>query len=61
MPLVRDEKGSLGETKERILNLLLAGSKSAGDIAGTLQIQKSAARVHLESLKSHGAVIMIYS
>ena len=55
MPSVQGEKGNLGETKERILDLLLSGPKSAGDIAKTLRIQKSAARVHLESLKSQGA------
>jgi predicted ArsR family transcriptional regulator len=51
-----DDKGSLGDTKARILDLLLGGSKSAGNISEILQIQKSAARVHLESLKSSGAV-----
>ena len=56
MSPIQGEKGNLGETKEKILDLLLAGSKSAGNIAGTLRIQKSAARVHLESLKSQGAV-----
>ena len=47
---------NLGETKEKILELLLDGSKSAGEIAERLQIQKSAARVHLESLQSLRAV-----
>jgi predicted ArsR family transcriptional regulator len=56
MAPIQDEKGNVGETKEKILELLLGGSKSAGDIAEKLQIQKSAARVHLESLKSLGAV-----
>ena len=55
MAHVQDEKAGLGQTKERILDLLLSGSKSAGDIANSLKIQKSAARVHLESLKSQGA------
>jgi predicted ArsR family transcriptional regulator len=41
-----------GETKQKILELLLDGPKSAGEIADVLHIQKSAARVHLESLKS---------
>jgi DeoR family transcriptional regulator, suf operon transcriptional repressor len=50
------EIGNVGETKERILELLLGGSKSAGEVASSLQIQKSAARVHLESLQSLGAV-----
>ena len=56
MVLVQEEIGTIGETKERILELLLGGSKSAGEIAESLQIQKSAARVHLESLQSLGAV-----
>src|ERR687894_644364 len=53
---VQEEIGTIGETKERILDLMLGGSKSAGEIAESLQIQKSAARVHLESLQSLGAV-----
>jgi DeoR family suf operon transcriptional repressor len=53
---IQEETGNVGETKERILELLLGGSKSAGKVAETLQIQKSAARVHLESLQSLGAV-----
>jgi DeoR family transcriptional regulator, suf operon transcriptional repressor len=53
---VQEEIGTMGETKERILELILGGSKSAGEIAESLQIQKSAARVHLESLQSLGAV-----
>nr|MDQ5876044.1 ArsR family transcriptional regulator [Thermoproteota archaeon] len=53
---VQEEIGTVGETKERILELMLDGSKSAGEIAESLQIQKSAARVHLESLQSLGAV-----
>ena len=53
---IQEEIGTLGETKERILDLLLGGSKSASEIANRLQIQKSAARVHLESLQSLGAV-----
>ena len=53
---IQDEIGSIGETKERILDLLLDGSKSASEVAERLQIQKSAARVHLESLQSLGAV-----
>ena len=50
------DKSNLGDTKAKILDLLLGGAKSAGSIAETLHIQKSAARVHLESLKSSGAV-----
>ena len=56
MAPIEDEIGNVGETKERILELLLGGSKSAGEVASSLQIQKSAARVHLESLQSLGAV-----
>jgi DeoR family transcriptional regulator, suf operon transcriptional repressor len=55
MAPIQDDKSSVGETKEKILELLLGGSKSAGEVAEKLQIQKSAARVHLESLKSLGA------
>jgi DeoR family transcriptional regulator, suf operon transcriptional repressor len=53
---VQEEMGTVGETKERILELMLGGSKSAGEVAEKLQIQKSAVRVHLESLQSLGAV-----
>ena len=56
MSYIEEEVGTLGETKERILELLLDGSKSAGEVADRLQIQKSAARVHLESLQSLRAV-----
>ncbi len=56
MVLVQDEIATIGETKEKILELLLDGSKSASEVAERLQIQKSAARVHLESLQSLGAV-----
>ena len=56
MAFIEEEVGTLGETKERILELLLDGSKSAGEVADRLQIQKSAARVHLESLQSLRAV-----
>ena len=52
----REEIGTVGETKERILELLLGGSKSAGEVAESLKIQKSAARVHLETLQSVRAV-----
>jgi DeoR family transcriptional regulator, suf operon transcriptional repressor len=48
----REEIGTIGDTKERILELLLGGSKSAGEVAESLQIQKSAARIHLETLQS---------
>ena len=53
---LQDEIATIGETKERILELLLDGSKSASEVAERLQIQKSAARVHLESLQSMGTV-----
>ena len=56
MSSIEEEVGTLGETKERILELLLDGSKNAGEVADRLQIQKSAARVHLESLQSLRAV-----
>src|SRR5918995_6860972 len=47
---------ALGDTKELILNLLLEGSKTAGEIADKLQIQKSAIRTHLESLQTEQSV-----
>ncbi len=51
------EGGSLrGESKQKILELLLDGPKAAGEIADILHIQKSAARVHLESLQAEGHV-----
>jgi DeoR family suf operon transcriptional repressor len=45
-----------GESKQKILELLLDGPRSAGQIAEKLGIQKSAARVHLESLQGEGHV-----
>jgi predicted ArsR family transcriptional regulator len=45
-----------GNTKELILNLLLEGSKTAGEIANKLKIQKSAIRTHLESLQTEQSV-----
>jgi predicted ArsR family transcriptional regulator len=42
---------SIGHTKSMILNLLLDSSKTAGEIADKLEIQKSAVRIHLESLQ----------
>jgi DeoR family transcriptional regulator, suf operon transcriptional repressor len=45
-----------GNTKELILNLLLGGSKTAGEIANKLKIQKSAIRTHLESLQKEQSV-----
>ena len=43
-------------TKELIINLLLEGSKTAGEIADKLKIQKSAIRTHLESLQTEQSV-----
>jgi predicted ArsR family transcriptional regulator len=47
---------TLGDTKDLILNLLLGGSKTAGEIADKLKIQKSAIRTHLESLQTEQSV-----
>src|ERR671932_719946 len=44
------------DTKQRILEILLEGPMSLGEITGKLQIQKSAFRVHLESLQAEKAV-----
>jgi DeoR family transcriptional regulator, suf operon transcriptional repressor len=44
------------DTKQRILEILLEGPMSLGEITGKLQIQKSAVRVHLESLQAEKAV-----
>lgn len=52
MTPIHDVMGIAGETKEKILELLLGGPKSAGEVGEKLRIQKSAARVHLESLQS---------
>ncbi|MDQ3839698.1 MAG: ArsR family transcriptional regulator, partial [Thermoproteota archaeon] len=49
-------RGPFGETKEKILELLLDGPKSSAEIADRLKIQKSAIRSHLESLQSEKAV-----
>jgi DeoR family transcriptional regulator, suf operon transcriptional repressor len=51
---------NLGDTKELILNLLLEGSKTAGQIADQLKIQKSAIRTHLESLQTDQSVISYF-
>ena len=45
-----------GDTKQRILEILLDGPISLGEITDKLQIQKSAVRVHLESLQAEKAV-----
>jgi DeoR family transcriptional regulator, suf operon transcriptional repressor len=49
-------KGPFGETKEKIIEMLLDGPKSSVEIADRLKIQKSAIRSHLESLQSEKAV-----
>jgi predicted ArsR family transcriptional regulator len=46
----------LGETKGRILGLLLQSYKTVAEIGDKLQIQKSAVRVHLESMQTQGLV-----
>jgi predicted ArsR family transcriptional regulator len=46
----------LGETKGRILELLLQNYKNAAEIGDKLQIQKSAVRVHLDSMQAQGLV-----
>lgn len=46
----------LGETKGRILELLLQSYKTAAEIGGKLQIQKSAVRIHLDSMQTQGLV-----
>jgi DeoR family transcriptional regulator, suf operon transcriptional repressor len=45
-----------GDTKELILNLLLEGSTTAGEIADKLKIQKSAIRTHLAALQAEQSV-----
>ena len=45
-----------GDTKKAILSLLLEGSKTAGEIANTLKMQKTAIRGHLESLRAEQAI-----
>ena len=54
--MLNNDLGVTGETKEKILELLLEGPKSAGEVGEKLHIQKSAARVHLEALQSLQAV-----
>jgi DeoR family transcriptional regulator, suf operon transcriptional repressor len=51
-----EKADDLGDTKKIILNLLLDGSKTAGEIADKLKIQKSAIRTHLESLRAEQAI-----
>ena len=47
---------NLGDTKVRILELLLESPLTSREIAEKLKIQKSAIRTHLESLQSEKAV-----
>jgi predicted ArsR family transcriptional regulator len=58
--LVEDSQGDKtspsGDTKQRILKILLEGPMSLGEITSKLQIQKSAVRLHLESLQAEKAV-----
>jgi DeoR family transcriptional regulator, suf operon transcriptional repressor len=51
-----ENRGPLGNTKDKILEMLLDGPKSSVEIADRLKIQKSAVRAHLESLQSEKAV-----
>jgi predicted ArsR family transcriptional regulator len=55
-----NHKGPFGETKEKILEMLLDGPKSSVEIADRLKIQKSAIRSHLESLQSEKSVTSYY-
>lgn len=45
-----------GDTKKSILELLLEGPKTSGEIATKLRIQKSAVRIHLDSLQAQKTV-----
>ena len=55
--MVNGERSDAPEnTKMAILNLLLEGSKTTGEIADKLKIQKSAIRAHLESLRAEQAI-----
>jgi DeoR family transcriptional regulator, suf operon transcriptional repressor len=49
-----------GDTKKTILELLLEGPKTSGEIADKLQIQKSAVRIHLDSMQAQKAVISYF-
>jgi predicted ArsR family transcriptional regulator len=51
-----ENRGSFGDTKKRILEMLLDGPKSSPEISDRLKIQKSAVRTHLQSLQSEKAV-----
>ena len=52
----RERSDAPENTKMTILNLLLEGSKTTGEIADKLKIQKSAIRAHLESLRAEQAI-----
>lgn len=45
-----------GDTKKAILDLLLEGPKTSGEIADKLQIQTSAVRIHLASMQTQKTV-----
>jgi DeoR family transcriptional regulator, suf operon transcriptional repressor len=60
MNQLTEYKGHFGETKEKILEMLLDGPKSSVEIADRLKIQKSAIRSHLESLQSEKSVTSYY-
>jgi predicted ArsR family transcriptional regulator len=51
-----EERRLSGNTKQKIMEILLEGPRSLGEITDKLQIQKSAVRIHLESLQSEKAV-----
>ena len=53
---IEDQKRLSGATKQKIMEILLEGPRSLGEITDKLQIQKSAVRVHLQSLQSEKAV-----
>jgi predicted ArsR family transcriptional regulator len=52
----KDQRPLSGATKQKIMEILLEGPRSLGEITDKLQIQKSAVRVHLQSLQSEKAV-----
>ena len=51
-----DQRRLSGATKQKIMEILLEGPRSLGEITDKLQIQKSAVRVHLQSLQSEKTV-----
>ena len=51
-----DQRRLSGTTKQKIMEILLEGPRSLGEITDKLQIQKSAVRIHLESLQAEKAV-----